>query len=237
MTIRLMTVADFDEILPLDHQVFPDEVKYTMADLKRYYGEGFSYVSIDEKTNKINGYIFAKRHNNTVYIGDFGVAPHYQRQGIGSTLLQAVHVKCQHAGIKSIGLQVRKTNLSAQALYQKFGYVDSSPDRQQGKFKAMRALVTPLSTRERSVAAIRNEIYRINTHCIFFAKYKVALIEQQLEKALATNPDEHVDLSKNTNIVQALAYHRIFGFFGHKTANALKNVAKEMDATPIAQVL
>jgi len=70
------------------------------------------------------------------WIVTFGVLPAYQRQGIGTTLLEACEKKVHLPKIK---LSVRRSNKPALALYKDFGYqeVEVWPNYYQGKEDAL----------------------------------------------------------------------------------------------------
>lgn len=74
-----------------------------------------------EENQKMVGFIGAdlRYSQHHAWIVTFGVLPDYQRQGIGSTLLEACEGKISMPKIK---LSVRRSNRPALALYRKFGY-------------------------------------------------------------------------------------------------------------------
>ena len=53
-----------------------------------------------------------------------GVGPSYRRRSIGAFLLRDCMERCQRVGAASMFLEVAADNLSAQALYQTFGFVE-----------------------------------------------------------------------------------------------------------------
>ncbi len=50
------------------------------------------------------------------------ILPEYQNQGIGSFLIEAIVRKAQFIEYKKVTLEVRKSNINAQALYLKIGF-------------------------------------------------------------------------------------------------------------------
>lgn len=58
------------------------------------------------------------------HINTLAVHPDWRRRGIGERLLQAVLDKARALGALSATLEVRVSNLAAQHLYQKFGFVE-----------------------------------------------------------------------------------------------------------------
>jgi ribosomal-protein-alanine N-acetyltransferase len=56
------------------------------------------------------------------HIGTIAVHPDFRRQGIGSRLLTHVIRQTSGSGLKKIYLEVRRSNMAAQKLYEKFGF-------------------------------------------------------------------------------------------------------------------
>jgi ribosomal-protein-alanine N-acetyltransferase len=57
-----------------------------------------------------------------VHIGTIAVHPDYRRRGIAQKLLAHTLVECRTRGAASAYLEVRRSNLAAQALYLRFGF-------------------------------------------------------------------------------------------------------------------
>ena len=58
-----------------------------------------------------------------VHIGTIAVHPDYRRKGIGQKLLAHTLLACRERGAASAYLEVRRSNLAAQAMYERFGFV------------------------------------------------------------------------------------------------------------------
>lgn len=56
------------------------------------------------------------------HIGTIAIHPDYRRQGIGRKLLAEALLSIEKEGAKQAFLEVRRSNESAQAMYQKFGF-------------------------------------------------------------------------------------------------------------------
>ena len=70
----------------------------------------------------IAGYIVARETAGELHINNFAVRSEFRRRGIGATLLnQVLHEARQRKAIAAF-LEVRSTNLAAQALYEKCGF-------------------------------------------------------------------------------------------------------------------
>jgi ribosomal-protein-alanine N-acetyltransferase len=51
-----------------------------------------------------------------------GIHPHYQRQGLGQTLLLALLAAARHRGLQWATLEVRESNQAARSLYSRYGF-------------------------------------------------------------------------------------------------------------------
>lgn len=56
------------------------------------------------------------------HIGTFAIHPAFRRRGIGSQLLAKSLLEVYEMGVRQCYLEVRRSNLAAQNLYQKFGF-------------------------------------------------------------------------------------------------------------------
>jgi len=80
-----------------------------------------------KKTEIIIGFLYGYELNrlnadgNMLYIHEVGVLPDYQRQGVGTELLQNITMLCKLTGICKFFLITRKSNTAAMALYEKSG--------------------------------------------------------------------------------------------------------------------
>jgi ribosomal-protein-alanine N-acetyltransferase len=70
----------------------------------------------------IAGYIVARETAGELHINNFAVRSEFRRRGIGATLLNQVLDEARRRKATAAFLEVRSTNLSAQALYEKCGF-------------------------------------------------------------------------------------------------------------------
>ena len=68
------------------------------------------------------GYIIAHHAVDEAEILNLGVGPEERRRGIGRALVEAMLVALREHGITAVFLEVRESNASAIALYQKLGF-------------------------------------------------------------------------------------------------------------------
>jgi ribosomal-protein-alanine N-acetyltransferase len=58
------------------------------------------------------------------HVGTFAVHPTFRRRGVGQRLLARALLDAYEQGIRTIFLEVRRSNVNAQALYRKFGFIE-----------------------------------------------------------------------------------------------------------------
>ena len=125
LIIEAMTLADLDEISELENMVFTTpwprgafEGELTTNALARYL--------VARLNKKIVGYIGIWLIFNEGHITNIAVHPDYRRRGIGDTLLQRLLSNAKGCSIESLTLEVRRSNLAAQKLYEKYGFIFTS---------------------------------------------------------------------------------------------------------------
>ncbi len=88
---------------------------------------------IDAKNNHTNFYVFVADNKAVGYVGisvildegymtNLAVLPEYRKKGIATALLNKLDAFASENKLSFISLEVRKSNLSAISLYEKFGY-------------------------------------------------------------------------------------------------------------------
>jgi [ribosomal protein S18]-alanine N-acetyltransferase len=110
----IMIVENMSFKIPWSKNAFTEEVsnnkfaRYLAADL----------------AGKVVGYAGFWKVMEEGHITNIAVHPEFRGNGIGSVLLKEMILLAQREGISSMTLEVRKSNLVAQALYGKFGFVN-----------------------------------------------------------------------------------------------------------------
>lgn len=118
--ITRMTLKDVGEIAELE---------------KRCFAVPWSEKSFtDEMNNKLAVYLVAKDNGKCIgYAGFWNVSgegditnvavlPEYRQQGIGSMLIKNMIKTAKELDIELLTLEVRKSNIAAQGLYNKYGF-------------------------------------------------------------------------------------------------------------------
>ncbi len=84
------------------------------APLARYF--------IYEEDGQVLGYIGTRMIFDTCEIANVAVDPAHRRKGIAQTLYRALEEECRQKGILQLDLEVRESNLGAQAFYRVCGF-------------------------------------------------------------------------------------------------------------------
>ena len=85
----------------------------------------YAHYLVLEINEEVGGYLGLWITGENAEIINFYIAKKYQGQGFGSMLLDFTINLCKLSKVKHISLEVRKNNLPAIKLYEKFGFVFS----------------------------------------------------------------------------------------------------------------
>lgn len=122
--IRKATLSDVLPIARLEKEIFPEPLSESFL-----YDEialnPFAYYIVYEENHDIIGYMGLRAVDEHAEVMNFAVSKLHQRMGIGTAILEhaMAHLKSIHVSI--LTLEVRRSNKSAQALYEKFGFKKS----------------------------------------------------------------------------------------------------------------
>ncbi|RMF46171.1 MAG: ribosomal-protein-alanine N-acetyltransferase [Anaerolineae bacterium] len=119
--IRPMAPRDIPQVMAVD------KASFAMPWPERAYrfeleSNTLSICLVAEEKPKVVGMIVAWLLVDELHIATIGVHPDYRRQGIGARLLAAALLTGIRRGAHVSTLEVRVSNLPAQALYRHFGY-------------------------------------------------------------------------------------------------------------------
>jgi ribosomal-protein-alanine N-acetyltransferase len=121
VTFRLMTVADIDQILLIEHASFA-----TPWSREAFYNEMVnnpyaSYVVMEEN-NKIIGYCGLWVVLEDAHITNVAVLPEFRGRKLGEALMNQAMELAKSFGAERMSLEVRVSNTVAQGLYRKLGF-------------------------------------------------------------------------------------------------------------------
>ncbi len=121
--IELMRIEDLEAVLEIEETSFPtpwskNSFLYELTENQRAI-----YLVAKNEFNKVVGYIGMWVVFDEGHITNLAAHPLYRRQGVGRTLLNELVAVARRNGVQYLTLEVRRSNLSAQDLYQKIGFV------------------------------------------------------------------------------------------------------------------
>ncbi len=116
-----MTLGDLDEVMAIERASFA----YPWS--SRFFHQEFQVECarsvLAEMNGKIVGYVLFWLLPETVDIHNLAVRGEYRRRGVGRILLHKVIVEALRQSSARVTLEVRKSNLVAQKLYESAGFV------------------------------------------------------------------------------------------------------------------
>ncbi len=118
---RVLEIQSACELSVWSHKDYLDEIARTDSVFLR---------AVDDSAECF-GFLIGRKvpgddNNFDLEIYNIGVEPAHHRSGIGSELMKELLKICRESRIRNIWLDVRASNLSAQAFYSKFGFVVSA---------------------------------------------------------------------------------------------------------------
>ena len=121
LVIDDMKEGDLIEVMGIENEAFSDPWTVDM-----FYSELFNSFSriwaVREKSGNLTGYICFWRVVDEAHILNLAVKNHYRRKGIARNFLRFAIDLWKTDGVKTVLLEVRRSNMAAQGLYRKFGF-------------------------------------------------------------------------------------------------------------------
>ena len=123
LSIRKMTVEDIAAVVELDQISFslpwPERsFRFELTD------NPAARCWVAEAEGRVVGMLVAWLFVDEAHIATVATHPSYRRQGIARKLLTYTLQSAMREGVQSSFLEVRESNLPAQEMYRKFGYVE-----------------------------------------------------------------------------------------------------------------
>jgi len=119
MQLRDMLWEDVDAVLALEQQVHSHP--WTRGMFNDSLASGY-LCKIYEAAHEMVGYAVLMPALDEVHLLDIGIARAWQGKGFGYELLNIIKELCSGARFERIILEVRRSNLAANALYRKAGF-------------------------------------------------------------------------------------------------------------------
>jgi len=127
--IKRMTIDDIKDILVIENLCFTLPWSY-----ESFYNEvqlnKFAHYHIIRFNDQITGYIGLWQVLDEGHITNIAIHPDFRRLGLACKLIEYTLDFCKDSSITSLTLEVRKSNISAQNLYKKYGFVEEGIRKQ-----------------------------------------------------------------------------------------------------------
>lgn len=121
--ILSLKLEHIDSVLVIDTLCFPTPWSRESFQ-KEIENNKFARYIIAKKGDVVIGYAGMWLILDEGHITNIAVHPEYRGIGAGKLLLEALIEICRIESINSITLEVRKSNIVAQSLYKKYGFVE-----------------------------------------------------------------------------------------------------------------
>lgn len=118
--VREMKVEDVAAVAELEYQSFPDP--WSQKSISETISNPQTICLLAEKAGKITGYLLAYIAVDEAEIARIAVIKEQRRQGTGGSLMHALEESCKARQIRKVLLDVRESNQTARAFYEKTGF-------------------------------------------------------------------------------------------------------------------
>jgi [ribosomal protein S18]-alanine N-acetyltransferase len=123
VAIELATAADITAVHRLEQAAFPQPWRREFFEGELHASGRFNVVA--KRSGRVIGYLFAMWFFDEMHVNKIAVEEPERRKGIADALMDECIRFAREHGIKSISLEVRKSNHSAQAFYKQLQFVAS----------------------------------------------------------------------------------------------------------------
>lgn len=120
-TIRPMIEDDLDAVRLIEEAAYGTDA-WSRRTLEDELVNGFSSYLVAEGNGRIAGFAGVWFMRDQLHLVTIAVDPPFQRLGIGARLLLSCIELARESEMPSVVLEVRESNTSAQALYERFGF-------------------------------------------------------------------------------------------------------------------
>ncbi|HEY8463388.1 MAG TPA: ribosomal protein S18-alanine N-acetyltransferase [Bacillota bacterium] len=118
-----MCVEDLEGVLEIENASFTTPWSRNSFLHEILENERAVYLVAKDKLGMVCGYVGMWVIFDEGHITNLAVHPLYRNRGIGSMLLKQLVEACREYGVRFLTLEVRRSNLVAQKLYNKHGFV------------------------------------------------------------------------------------------------------------------
>jgi len=118
VTIRPLGYSDLPQVIGIERRAFPTPWSLGMFVLELSKPSGVCLAAV--RDSQLTGYLICSRYADVWHLMNIAVDPPARRQGIAGALLEQMVERAGHDS--SYTLEVRPSNATAIALYERFGF-------------------------------------------------------------------------------------------------------------------
>lgn len=134
LVLRPVTRADVPALVALEREIFGTPWDAASFEAFLEPGPTFSCLAVIEE--RVAGYALGWCSHGDSELMNLAVAPGWRRRSIGQRLVRWALQHAARRGARVMSLEVRASNLAAQALYERHGFVTTT--RRRGYYRAPR---------------------------------------------------------------------------------------------------
>jgi ribosomal-protein-alanine N-acetyltransferase len=106
----------------IDSICFPPGIAYSLAELRYYLEHPKSIARVAERQGRVIGFAVGRTDNKTGHVVTLDVLPEERHNGVGSSLMEALHTEFRGRRAVMSYLEVGMENGAAVRFYEKLGY-------------------------------------------------------------------------------------------------------------------
>jgi [ribosomal protein S18]-alanine N-acetyltransferase len=120
IVIRRMIQNDLEDVVTIENEVFSDP--WSLNSFRTDLNNDMAYPLVAAIEEQVVGYACIYVVAGEIQIGNIAVAPEFRKYGVAKILMNEILRIAGENNCKSIFLEVRESNMTAQALYISFGF-------------------------------------------------------------------------------------------------------------------
>ena len=125
--LREITYQDIKDLLAIEREVYAGELPWTMSAFMAELGSKAPHLYLLAAINgKTVGFIGCRIQGTDAHITNVAVHTAYQGLGLGRSLIEETRIFAKKNRCETLSLEVRMSNVKAQRLYRKIGFVSQT---------------------------------------------------------------------------------------------------------------
>lgn len=120
--IETMDENSIDDILKISNLSFP--VSWSRTSFYKELKNPLAHYIVAKNDNKVIGFMGVWIIVDEGHITNIAVDPSYRGKGVGNLLLKGMLDYCKSKNVIAMTLEVRASNIVAQNLYKKYGFIE-----------------------------------------------------------------------------------------------------------------